>query len=137
MVEKYWILCIDNLVSWLIKRHSIERDQLSSEVMVKKLFFVPIQPSMNNGALHSERHTWNQMIELNQMLSKSCPLLNVNLIIFLERETEWAQLQVVSKPTHNYLMKPHGKLKTIPILTSLELNIEIDIINQSHSTNQH
>jgi hypothetical protein len=124
-------------ISWPTRELSIRLDQLSLEVMEKKLFYVLIQHFMNNGAQHSERHIWNQMIERSQMLSKSCPLLNVNLIILLERETEWAQSQVVSKLTHNFLTKLHGKLKQIIILILSELNIEIDIIKLSHSTNQH
>ena len=130
----YILFC--NLVSWLTRKPLIKQDQHSSEDTEKKPLFVLIQHFMKNGARHSERLTWSQIIELSQMLSKNFPLRNVNLIIHLNRLIEWALLLVDSKPTHNSLMKLHGKLKQILIQTSSELNTEIDIIKQSHSINQ-
>ena len=44
--------------------------------------------------------------------------------------------QVVSRVTHNFLMKLHGSQKPIPTPIKLELSIEIDSTNQNPSINQ-
>ena len=125
-----------DLVSWKIRNPLIRQDLHSLEDMARKLFFVHIQHLVNNGVLLLGRLIWILTIELNQMLCKKCLLLNVNSIILYKRLKDVAPLQVDSKLTLNYLMRPHGKLNRIPILTSWEPNIGTDLINQSHSINQ-
>lgn len=114
----------------------INQDQHSSEVMVKKLDWDHIHICSNNGAQHLERLTWNLMKELSLMLTLNSQLERWNMIMPLIKQTELAQLQVVSKLMLNYLMKLHGRLRITLIQTSSGLNIEIDIIRINHSINQ-
>lgn len=53
-----------------------------------------------------------------------------------KRAIEEALKQVASKQMLNFLTKLRGKPIQMFTLTSLELNIETDLINPSHSTNQ-
>ena len=114
----------------------IKQDQHSSEAMVKRPDLDLTHIFSNNGALPLERPTWNLMKELSLMLILNSQLVVWNMIMLWKKLEEPAQLPVVSKPMPNYLMKLHGKLRTIPILTSSELNIETDIIRINHSINQ-
>jgi len=76
------------------------------------------------------------MKELSLMLTLNSQLERWNMIMPLIKQTELAQLQVVSKLMLNYLMKLHGRLRITLIQTSSGLNIEIDIIRINHSINQ-
>lgn len=76
------------------------------------------------------------MKEQSLMVILNSQLVRWNMITPLKKVIETAQLQVDSKLMLNYLMKLLGLLRRILILTSLDLNIEIDTISLNHSTNQ-
>ena len=76
------------------------------------------------------------MKDLSLMPTLNSQLVKLNMTTHLRAIQEAVLSLVDSKLMLNYLMKLLGLLRKILILTSLEVNIEIDIISLSHSTNQ-